>query len=137
MGHGKSKNINVILRNKLPKTIAMKEKNNQEKIIKLVAQAQRLIDLIDYQEGSVVSRTIMDKKAGTVTLFAFDENEGLSEHTAPFDALVYILKGEAKVTISGKPFKLKEGELIIMPANEPHSLSAVTKFKMLLIMIRK
>ena len=137
MGHGKSKNINVILRNKLPKTIAMKEKNNQEKIIKLVAQAQRLIDLIDYQEGSVVSRTIMDKKAGTVTLFAFDENEGLSEHTAPFDALIYILKGEAKVTISGKPFKLKEGELIIMPANEPHSLSAVTKFKMLLIMIRK
>jgi quercetin dioxygenase-like cupin family protein len=137
MGHGKSKNINVILRNKLPKTIAMKEKNNQEKIIKLVAQAQRLIDLIDYQEGSVVSRTIMDKKAGTVTLFAFDENEGLSEHTAPFDALVYILKGEAKVTISGKPFKLKEGELIIMPANEPHALSAVTKFKMLLIMIRK
>lgn len=115
----------------------MKEKNNQEKIIKLVAQAQRLIDLIDYQEGSVVSRTIMDKKAGTVTLFAFDENEGLSEHTAPFDALIYILKGEAKVTISGKPFKLKEGELIIMPANEPHALSAVTKFKMLLIMIRK
>ena len=137
MGHGKSKNINVILRNKLPKTIAMKEKNNQEKIIKLVAQAQRLIDLIDYQEGSVVSRTIMDKKAGTVTLFAFDENEGLSEHTTPFDALIYILKGEAKVTISGKPFKLKEGELIIMPANEPHALSAVTKFKMLLIMIRK
>jgi quercetin dioxygenase-like cupin family protein len=137
MGHAKSKNINVILRNKLPKTIAMQEKNNQEKIKKLAAQAQRLIDLIDYQEGSVVSRTIMDKKAGTVTLFAFDENEGLSEHTAPFDALVYILKGEAKVTISGKPFKLKEGELIIMPANEPHSLSAVTKFKMLLIMIRK
>jgi quercetin dioxygenase-like cupin family protein len=137
MGYAKSKNINVILRNKLPKTIAMQEKNNQEKIKKLAAQAQRLIDLIDYQEGSVVSRTIMDKKAGTVTLFAFDENEGLSEHTAPFDALVYILKGEAKVTISGKPFKLKEGELIIMPANEPHSLSAVTKFKMLLIMIRK
>jgi quercetin dioxygenase-like cupin family protein len=137
MGHAKSKNINVILRNKLPKTIAMQEKNNQEKIKKLAAQAQRLIDLIDYQEGSVVSRTIMDKKAGTVTLFAFDENEGLSEHTTPFDALVYILKGEAKVTISGKPFKLKEGELIIMPANEPHSLSAVTKFKMLLIMIRK
>ena len=127
----------MILRNKLPKTIAMKEKNNQEKIIKLVAQAQRLIDLIDYQEGSVVSRAIMDKRAGTVTLFAFDENEGLSEHTAPFDALIYILKGEAKVTISGKPFKLKEGELIIMPANEPHALSAVTKFKMLLIMIRK
>jgi quercetin dioxygenase-like cupin family protein len=127
----------LILRNKLRKTIALKEKNNQEKIKKLGAQAQRLIDLVDYQEGSVVSRTIMDKRAGTVTLFAFDENEGLSEHIAPFDALVYILKGEAKVTISGKPFKLKEGELIVMPANEPHALSAVTKFKMLLIMIRK
>ena len=115
----------------------MEEKNNQEKIKKMGTQAQRLIDLINYQEGSVVSRTIMDKKAGTVTLFAFDENEGLSEHTTPFDALVYILKGEAKATISGKAFKLKEGELIIMPANEPHALSAVTKFKMLLIMIRE
>ena len=115
----------------------MEEKNNQEKIKKMGTQAQRLIDLINYQEGSVVSRTIMDKKAGTVTLFAFDENEGLSEHTTPFDALAYILKGEAKVTISGNPFKLKEGELIIMPANEPHALSAVTKFKMLLIMIRE
>jgi quercetin dioxygenase-like cupin family protein len=115
----------------------MEEKNNQEKIKKMGTQAQRLIDLINYQEGSVVSRTIMDKKAGTVTLFAFDENEGLSEHTTPFDALVYILKGEAKVTISGNPFKLKEGELIIMPANEPHALSAVTKLKMLLIMIRE
>jgi quercetin dioxygenase-like cupin family protein len=115
----------------------MKEKHNQEKIKKFVVQAQRLIDLIDYQEGSVVSRAIMDKRAGTVTLFAFDDNEGLSEHTAPFDALIYMLKGEAKVTISGKPFKLNEGELIIMPANEPHALSATTKFKMLLIMIRK
>ena len=117
--------------------MAMAEKNNPEKPKKLGAQTHRLIDLIDYQEESVVSRTIMDKKAGTVTLFAFDENEGLSEHTAPFDALVYILKGEAKVTISGKPFKIKEGELIIMPANKPHALSALTKFKMLLMMIRK
>ena len=85
----------------------------------------------------MVSRAIMDKRAGTVILFAFDENKGLSEHTVPFDALVYILQGEAKVTISSKPLKLKESEIIIMPANEPHALSAVTKFKMLLIMIRK
>jgi quercetin dioxygenase-like cupin family protein len=103
---------------------------------KLAAQAVTLADLIEYQDGSVVSRTIIDKEAGTVTLFAFDQGEGLSEHTAPYDALVYILDGEAKVTISGKPVRLKTGEMTIMPANEPHALSAVTKFKMLLIMIR-
>src|SRR3972149_3925259 len=99
---------------------------------KLVAQPANLNSLIDYQEGSVVSRTIIDKNAGTVTLFAFDEGEGLSEHTAPYDALVYILDGDAEVTISGKPIRLKKGELTIMPANKPHALSAVTQFKMLL-----
>jgi quercetin dioxygenase-like cupin family protein len=102
---------------------------------KLAAQAVNLTDLIDYQEGSVVSRTIIDKKAGTVTLFAFDEGQGLSEHTAPYDALVYILDGEADVILSGKPIRLKKGELTIMPANEPHALTAVTRFKMLLTMI--
>ena len=109
---------------------------NSENAKNLAAQAVTLTDLIDYQEGSVVSRTIIDKNAGTVTLFAFDEGEGLSEHTAPYDALVYILDGDAEVVISGKPIRLKKGELTIMPANEPHALSAVTKFKMLLIMIR-
>jgi len=104
---------------------------------KLAAQPANLNSLIDYQEGSVVSRTIIDKNAGTVTLFAFDQGEGLSEHTAPYDALVYVLDGEAEVTISGKLIKMKKGELTIMPANEPHALSAVTKFKMLLVMIRK
>jgi quercetin dioxygenase-like cupin family protein len=104
---------------------------------KLVAQPANLNSLIDYQEGSVVSRTIIDKEAGTITLFAFDEGEGLSEHTAPYDALVYIIDGEAEVTISGKPVRLKTGEMTIMPANEPHALSAVTKFKMLLVMIRE
>jgi quercetin dioxygenase-like cupin family protein len=104
---------------------------------KLVAQPANLNSLIDYQDGSVVSRTIIDKEAGTITLFAFDEGEGLSEHTAPYDALVYIIDGEAEVTISGKPVRLKTGEMTIMPANKPHALSAVTKFKMLLIMIRK
>jgi quercetin dioxygenase-like cupin family protein len=116
--------------------INMVKNNNPEKTKTLVAQAVNLTDLIDYQAGSVVSRAIIDKKAGTVTLFAFDQGEGLSEHTTPYDALVYILDGEADVVISGKPVRLRKGELTIMPANEPHALSAVTKFKMLLIMIR-
>jgi peptide-methionine (R)-S-oxide reductase len=103
---------------------------------KIVALAANLASLIEYQLGSVVSRTIVDKKAGTVTLFAFDEGEGLSEHTTPYDALVYVLDGEADIVISGKPVLLKKGEVTIMPANEPHALSAVTKFKMLLTMIR-
>ncbi|HVP27056.1 MAG TPA: cupin domain-containing protein [Candidatus Bathyarchaeia archaeon] len=103
---------------------------------KLPAQALGLNDLIDYQEASVVSRTLIDKKAGTVTLFAFDENQGLSEHTAPYDALVQITDGEADITISGKTHRVKEGEIIIMPANHPHALKAVKRFKMLLTMIR-
>jgi quercetin dioxygenase-like cupin family protein len=110
-----------------------KEKSENNK---LFAQAVNLNSLIGYQAGAVVSRTIIDKTAGTVTVFAFDQGEGLSEHTAPYDALVYILDGEAEVTISGKPIRLKKGDLTIMPANEPHALSAVTKFKMLLVMIR-
>jgi quercetin dioxygenase-like cupin family protein len=100
------------------------------------AEAVRLVDLIEYQEGSVVSRTIIDKKAGTVTLFAFDEGEGLSEHTTPYDALVYIVDGEAEVTISGRPLLVKEGEMVVMPANKPHALRAVKRFKMVLTMIR-
>ncbi len=99
-------------------------------------QASKLVDLADYQEGSVVSKTIVEKRTGTVTLFAFDEDQGLSEHTAPFDALVYILDGEAEIVISGKPIKLREGEMVIMPANEPHALKAVKRFKMILTMIR-
>ena len=110
--------------------------NGDSNANKLVAQAVNLTGLIEYQAGSVVSRTIIDKKAGTVTLFAFDEGQGLSEHTAPYDALVYILDGEADITISGKPVRLKKGELTIMPADEPHALTAATKFKMLLTMIR-
>ena len=84
----------------------------------------------------MVSRTIIDKKTGTITLFAFDENQGLSEHTAPYDAMVYVLDGEVDVTISGKQVWLKQGEMTIMPANQPHALTAKTKFKMLLIMIK-
>jgi quercetin dioxygenase-like cupin family protein len=99
-------------------------------------QVINLTDLADYQEGSIVSRTIVDKKTGTVTFFAFGEGQGLSEHTAPFDALVYLLDGEAEVVISGKPFRLKRGEMIIMPANDPHALKAITRFIMILTMIR-
>jgi quercetin dioxygenase-like cupin family protein len=114
----------------------MVKNKNPENTKNFVAQAVNLADLIAYQAGSVVSRTIIDKKAGTITLFAFDQKQGLSEHTAPYDALVYVLDGEADVVISGKPVRLKKGEFTIMPANEPHALSAVTRFKMLLIMVR-
>ena len=95
-----------------------------------------LVDMIAYQEDAVVSRTIIDKKIGTVTVFAFDDGQGLSEHTAPFDAMVQVLDGEVEITISGAPRNLKAGELIIMPAGQPHSLKARGKFKMLLTMIR-
>ena len=95
-----------------------------------------LADMVDYQTGSVVSRTIIDKKTGTLTLFAFDKGQALSEHTAPFDALVYLIDGDAEVTISGKPFRLGQGEMIVMPANAPHALKALSQFKMLLAMIR-
>lgn len=92
--------------------------------------------MLDYQKGAVVSRTLIDKPQGTVTLFAFDEGEGLSEHTAPFDAMVQILEGKAEITISGKPYNLSTGEMIIMPANEHHALRALTPYKMLLTMIK-
>ena len=102
----------------------------------LPAGVNRLLDLVAYQSGSVVSLTIIDKKTGTVTLFSFDEGQGLSEHTAPYDALVYVLNGEAEVTISRAPHHLREGDMVIMPANQPHALKAVKRFKMLLTMIR-
>lgn len=103
---------------------------------RLMAKATRLPDLADYQEGSIVSRTILDKKAGTVTFFAFDQGQGLSEHTTPFDALVYLIEGEAEITISGNSLRVNEGEMVIMPANQPHALNAVRRFKMILTMIR-
>jgi quercetin dioxygenase-like cupin family protein len=109
---------------------------NVEKDRKIQPEAKRLIDLIEYQEASVVSRTLIDKKAGTATLFAFDKGQGLSEHAAPYDAIVLIVDGEAAITISGKRHRLKVGEMVIIPANEPHSLFAEARFKMLLTMIR-
>lgn len=96
----------------------------------------KVVDMTEYQEGSIVSRTIIDKNTGTVTLFAFTKGQGLSEHTAPFDALVQIIHGEAEIIISGNKYNLKQGELIIMPANEPHALNANEQFKMLLTMIK-
>ena len=101
-----------------------------------VAEAVRLADLVNYQEGSVVSRTIVKRATGTVTLFAFDEGQGLSEHTAAFDAVAHILEGEAEITVSGKALRTTVGEAVLMPANQPHSLRALSRFKMLLTMIR-
>ena len=95
-----------------------------------------LADLIAYQEGSVVSRTLIDKPTGTVTLFAFADDQGLSEHTAPFDAMVQVLDGEAEVTLAGKPHVVGAGQMVIMPANVPHALRATLPFKMLLVMVR-
>jgi len=101
------------------------------------SEVLHMVDLASYQDGSVVSRQITKEDAGNITLFAFDEGQELSEHTAPYDALVHVLDGEVEVRISGKPYQLKTGDAIIMPANDPHALKAVTKFKMLLTMIRK
>ncbi len=96
-----------------------------------------LKDLIDYQEGTVASRMIINKKAGSITLFSFDEDEGLSEHTAPYDAVVTILDGECEVWVDGVTSPMKAGETIIFPAHIPHALSAITRFKMMLTMIRE
>ncbi len=102
----------------------------------LKAQSLGLKDLVDYQDGTVVSRTLIDKPTGTVTLFSFDAGQGLSEHTAPFDAMVNVVDGEAEVMISGEPHTVTEGEMIIMPANKPHALRANKPFKMLLVLVR-
>lgn len=100
------------------------------------SQILNMTELVSYQEGSVVSRQITKAEAGNVTLFAFDSGQELSEHTAPFDALVHILDGEAEIRISGQPFLLRAGEAIVMPADAPHALKALRRFKMLLTMIR-
>ncbi|WP_446008012.1 cupin domain-containing protein [Candidatus Electrothrix sp.] len=97
---------------------------------------KKLTEITAYQEGSVVSSTIINKMSGTVTLFAFDKGQGLSEHTAAYDAMVQVLDGEVEITVSGKPFQLQAGEMLIMPANEPHALQAITRFKMMLTMIK-
>jgi len=95
-----------------------------------------LKEYIDYQEGSVVSRMLINKPEGSITIFAFDKGEGLSEHTTPFDAFVYLIEGKAEIIISGKSNVLEEGQMIIMPANEPHALKALERYKMMLVMIK-
>ncbi len=100
------------------------------------AEVKQLLELLQYQDGAVVSRVLLKNKGGTVTLFAFDAGEGLSEHTAPFDALVLIIDGEADIEIAGEGFSVKQGETVVLPANQPHALRAATRFKMLLTMIR-
>jgi quercetin dioxygenase-like cupin family protein len=102
----------------------------------LAGQVVPLAGLVEYQAGAIVSRTIIDRKAGTVTAFAFDQGQALSEHTAPFDALVYLLDGEAAITVAGVERRVAAGEMLIMPADKPHSLSAAKRFKMLLVMVR-
>jgi quercetin dioxygenase-like cupin family protein len=96
----------------------------------------KLSDLLTYQTGAVVSKALLDAAKGSVTAFAFDEGQGLSEHTAPYDALIIVVEGQADIEISGKGYHLNQGEMIIMPANQPHAVKAVTKFKMILTMIR-
>ena len=102
----------------------------------MIDESQKLTELIEYQRDSVVSKTIIKKEAGTVTLFAFSEGEGLSEHTAPYEAMVYAVNGEAEITVSGRSSVLRHGEMIILPANKPHAVKAWKRFKMLLIMIK-
>jgi len=103
---------------------------------KLSETVLNLKNLVEYQEGAIVSKEILKKEAGTVTLFAFEQGQGLSEHTAPFDAMVSILDGTAEVTISGQPYRVQESEMLIMPADKPHALKANQRFKMMLVMVR-
>ncbi|MGH9642102.1 MAG: cupin domain-containing protein [Terriglobales bacterium] len=100
------------------------------------AQPLALLDAVNYQEGSVVSRAILKREKGNITLFAFDEGQGLSEHTSPFDAIVQAIEGEAEVTVAGKPISLRTGEVVLLPAGKPHAVKANARFKMLLTMIR-
>lgn len=102
-----------------------------------LAKVINLAEMIKYQSGTIVSRTIINKKTGTVTLFAFEAGQELSEHTAPFDALVYVLDGETEITIAGKPLRLCAGQIVMMPAGKPHAVKAVKRFKMMLVMIRE
>ena len=111
----------------------MRTENKKED---LLGKALKAKDLVGYDKGAVVSRTIIEKKTGTVTIFSFDKGQGLSEHTAPFDALVQVLDGKVEITIAGEPLTLKAGQSIIMPADKPHALQAVEPFKMALVMIR-
>ena len=108
----------------------------QPKPTRLGAEVAKAADLVNYQDGSIVSREIVKKPTGTVTIFAFDEGQGLSEHTAPFDALVHVLEGDVEISVAGKSHRLQGGEMILMPAHRPHALKALKRYKMILTMIR-
>ncbi len=114
----------------------MSDQQKKGSVEVLLSKAIGLASLVDYQAGAVVSKTVVAKKTGTVTVFAFDKGQGLSTHSAPFDALVQILDGEARITIAGKGVTVKKGEMIIMPANKPHALKAMKRFKMMLVMVK-
>jgi quercetin dioxygenase-like cupin family protein len=114
----------------------MSEQQGEIKREMPIAEVTRVTDLVNYQDGSVVSRTLANRPTGTITLFAFDDGQGLSEHTAPFDALVHVLEGEAEIVADGKPLLTKAGEAVLLPAQKRHSLRALTRFKMLLTMMR-
>jgi quercetin dioxygenase-like cupin family protein len=115
----------------------MRDSEKRGEGAELAGRPVEVASLVEYQPGAVVSRTVIDKGSGMVTLFAFDEGEGLSEHTSPYDALVHVLEGSSEIKISGKPFRVAAGQMLIMPANEPHALRAVNRFKMMLVMIRE
>jgi quercetin dioxygenase-like cupin family protein len=110
--------------------------SEQDQVSIKTDEVKQLVDLLQYQDDSIVSRVLLKNNGGTVTLFAFDEGESLSEHTAPFDALVVVIDGDADIEIAGESFKVRQGETITLPANRPHAVKAASKFKMLLIMIR-
>ncbi len=105
-------------------------------LINNFGQALQMVDLVGFQSGSIVSRTLIKKEAGSVTVFAFDQGQGLSEHAVPHDALIYLLDGEAEITLAGKKHSLKRGDMILMPGNQPHAVNATKRFKMVLTMIR-
>ncbi len=112
------------------------EKADKTALAACMKKSQKLVSLVEYAADSIVSKTILDKPVGTITLFAFDKGQKLSEHTAPYDAVVQVIDGSAQLTIGGKDVKVLAGEIIIMPANVPHAVAALEKFKMLLTMIR-
>jgi quercetin dioxygenase-like cupin family protein len=114
----------------------MEKETSQQGVDIPLGQVLKLSEQIQYQEGVFVTRTIIDNDSGTCKLAALDEGQGRSEHTAPFSALVYLLEGEAEITISGTPYQLKQGEMIIIPANEPHALKALTELKLMSVMIK-
>ena len=123
-------NDQAVGRNKMTKPASPKIKGLP------AAEVVRISELVNYQDGAVVSRQLVGRTTGTVTLFAFDQEQGLSEHTAPFDALVQVLEGEAEISVSGRPQRVRDGELILLPAGQPHAVKAIKRFKMLLTMIR-